>query len=109
VDQNSVLSKTGRGLLQIKYKSYELPKDQYRVLRMIDGKRTFRDLTNSSIMNEVSLRSVLQTLADGGFIREISTPYADADSYSMVKPRIEPENDLDFTRSLGAKAQVREV
>jgi hypothetical protein len=103
VEQNSVLSKTGRGVLQIKYKSNELPRDQCRVLRMIDGKTTFRDLTNRSIMNEVSLRSVLQTLADGGFIRQISTPYVDANSYSAVKASLELDNDLDFTHSLGRK------
>ena len=101
MDQNSVLSKTGKGVLQIKYKSYELPKDQYRVLRMIDGKTTFRDLADTRIMNEVSLRDVLRTLADGGFIREISTRYADADSCDVVKPLLESDNDLDFTHSLG--------
>ena len=103
MDQDSVLSKTGRGVLQIKYKSNELPRDQCRVLRMIDGKATFRDLTNRSIMNEVSLRSVLQTLADCGLIRHISTPYVAVNAYSMVKPSLELDSDLDFTHSLGRK------
>jgi hypothetical protein len=72
----------------MKRNSCDLREDQYRVLRMIDGKTTVRELTKRTTMNEVTLRGLLQTLADGGLIREASSPYRDRNMDSM---------DLDFT------------
>ena len=104
MEPNAVMSKTGRGVLQIKYRSQQLPDDQYRVLRMIDGKTTLRELAKKSTINEASLLSTLQTLVDDGFIREIPAPHSGAGSHSAINPMLEPGNNLDFTHYFEAKA-----
>jgi hypothetical protein len=103
MDKYSVLSKTGKGLLQLKYKSHPMPGDQLRVLGLIDGKATVSHLISSSQMNEAGLYCVLMALAERGFIREVVTSVATPDSHNAtVAPALAPESDLDFTGSLGA-------
>jgi hypothetical protein len=107
MDKHSVLSKTGKGLLQLKYRSHPMPRDQFRVLGLIDGKAMVSHLIYSSQMNEASLYNVLMALAESGFIREVVTPVAAPDSHNAtVVPAPASESDLDFTRSLGAPCKV---
>jgi len=107
MDKHSVLSKTGKGLLQLKYKSHPMPGDHLRVLGLIDGKAMVGHLVSSSQMNEASLHNTLVALAEGGFIREVVTPVAARDSHNAtVAPAPASESDLDFTRSLGAPSKV---
>ena len=103
MDRHSVLSKTGKGLLQLKYKSHPMPDDQFRVLGLVDGRTMVRHLAASSRMNEARLHNPLMALAEGDYIREVAAPVATPDAHSAnVAPALESENDLDFTRSLGA-------
>jgi len=103
MDRHSVLSKTGKGLLQLKYKSHPMPDDQFRVLGLVDGRTMLSHLAASSRMNDASLHNALVALAEGGYIREVAAPVATPDSHSAnVAPALESENDLDFTRSLKA-------
>ena len=46
MDNSTVFSKTGKGLLEIKSKSNRLSKDQFRVLNLVDGKATLADLVS---------------------------------------------------------------
>jgi len=103
MDKHVVLSKTGKGLLQLKYKSHPMPDDQFRMLGLIDGKAMVIDLISSSQMNEAGLYNVLMALAESGFVREVAVPAATPDSPNVaVAPVLASEIDLDFTRSLGA-------
>jgi hypothetical protein len=105
MDKHSVLSKTGKGLLQLKYKSRPMPADQFRVLGLIDGKAMVSDLISSN-MSEAGLYNVLMALAESGFIREVVPPVATSDSRNAtVAPALDSESDLDFT-SLGAPSKV---
>ena len=102
MDKHSVFSKTGKGLLQLKYKSHPMPGDQLRVLGLIDGKATVSHVISSSQMNEAGFYCVLMALAERGFIREVVTSVATPDSHNAtVAPALAPESDLDFTGSLG--------
>ena len=56
MNRTTVFSKTGKGLLEIKGKSSRLPKDQFRVLNLVDGKATLQDLVEKSRFSEVELR-----------------------------------------------------
>ena len=40
MNRNTVFSKTGKGLLEIKSKASRLAKDHFRVLNLVDGKAT---------------------------------------------------------------------
>lgn len=94
----SVFSKTGKGLLQLKYRSHVLPHDHLRVLSLIDGKTTVSDLASRSRMNEVGLYNALRALIDSGFIREVATPVAPVDSDTATsRSALTTETDLDFT------------
>ena len=107
MDKHSVLSKTGKGLLQLKYKSRPMPGDQFRVLGLIDGKAIVSHLISRSQMTEARLYNVLTALAECGFIREVATPVAMPDSRNAtVAPVLTSEIDLDFTRSLGASCKT---
>jgi hypothetical protein len=98
VNKISVFSKTGKGLLQLKYRSHRLPHDQLRVLSLIDGKNTTRDLAFGSRMNETDLHNALTALIDSGYIREVAIPVAPVDSESATSRSAHTtETDLDFT------------
>ena len=70
MDRTTVFSKTGKGLMEIKNKSNRIPKDQLRVLGLVDGRATLKDLTEQSRIAEADLRKILVSLSDGGFIKE---------------------------------------
>ena len=107
MDKYSVLSKTGKGLLQLKCKSRPMPGDHLRVLGLIDGKAMVSHLISSSRMNEANLLNALLALAEGGYIREVAAPVATPDSHNAtVAPALASESDLDFTRSLGTPRKV---
>jgi len=91
----SVFSKTGKGLLQLKYRSHGLPHDQLRVLSLIDGKTTAGELAFRSRIDEVGLHNALSALIDSGFIREVTTAVDSDGATSRYALTIEP--DLDFT------------
>jgi hypothetical protein len=102
MDKTSVLSKTGRGLLQIKHKSHQLAEAQFRVLKLIDGKATVDALASRVLMNDRDLQDALKALADRGFIRELIVPGR------ITDPRVGSdvpalENDLDFTQDIAKR------
>jgi hypothetical protein len=104
MDKTSVLSKTGKGLLQIKHKSHQLAEAQFRVLKLIDGKATVGALASRVLMNDRDLQDALKALADSGLIRELIVPGRVAD------PRIGSqasalEGDLDFTQDIASAVE----
>jgi hypothetical protein len=98
VNKISVFSKTGKGLLQLKHRSHRLPQNQLRVLSLIDGKTTARDLAFRNRMNEIDLYNALTALIDSGYIREVAIPVAPDDAESATSRSAHTaEIDLDFT------------
>ena len=102
MDKHSVFSKTGKGLLEIKNKSNRLPKEQFRILNLVDGKTVFADLAAQSRIPEIELRKVVTALEDGGYIKELISQTDENDPGSGVSVSI-----LVKSRSSSAEASNR--
>jgi hypothetical protein len=83
---NSLFSKTGKGLLEIKYRSHQLPEEAFRVLCLIDGRTTFGELVDKSRIAEIALGSVLTALANNGYIKELIRLAAGLDVPNCAAP-----------------------
>ena len=59
MDNNTIFSKTGKGVLEIKNKAGKLPKDLLKVLTLIDGKSTVADLLVKAKLNDAKLFSFI--------------------------------------------------
>jgi len=101
MDKGTVFSKTGKGLLEIKNKSNRLPKDQFKILNLVDGKTALGDLVVQSRIPEIELRKMVGLLCDGGFIKELTGPAVDGGLPRAGVPAVvdsaSGEDDLDFT------------
>lgn len=101
MDNKTIYSKTGKGVLEIKNKAGKLPKDLVKVLTLIDGKSTVADLMSRSKLSDADMNKALGDLTTGGYIKEFtntSTGTA-ASGGSYV-------DDLDFTSSLSPGKNV---
>ena len=102
MDKESLFSKTGKGLLEIKSKSNRLSREHVRVLTLVDGKARFSDIAAQTRMPEPDLRKIVTQLCDGGFIKELTAAGSEAASRSSAgESATSGEDDLDFTRVLG--------
>jgi hypothetical protein len=104
MDKGTVFSKTGKGLLEIKNKSNRLPKDQFKILNLVDGKTALGDLVAQSRIPEIELRKMVGLLCDAGFIKELTGPAVEDDFPRAGVPPVSDsssgEDDLDFTKIL---------
>ena len=102
MDNKTIFSKTGKGVLEIKNQAGKLPTDLVRVLTLIDGKSTVADLTAKSKLNHDEVNKALNELTTAGYIKEFA--------YSSAGARPGGEavyvDDLDFTSSLSPGENV---
>jgi hypothetical protein len=102
MDNKTIYSKTGKGVLEIKNKAGKLPKDLVKVLTLIDGKSTIADLMSRSKLSDADMNKALGDLTKGGYIKEFantSTGTQSGGAGSYV-------DDLDFTSSLSPGKNV---
>jgi len=102
MENNTIYSKTGKGVLEIKNKAGKLPKDLVKVLALIDGKSTVTDLIAKSKLSNADMNKALSDLSTGGYIKEFantSTGTQSGGAGSYV-------DDLDFTSSLSPGKNV---
>jgi len=102
MDNKTIYSKTGKGVLEIKNKAGKLPKDLIKVLTLIDGKSTVADLMAKSKLSDADTSKALGDLTAGGYIKEFantSTGVKSGGAGSYV-------DDLDFTSSLSPGKNV---
>jgi hypothetical protein len=102
MDNKTIYSKTGKGVLEIKNKAGKLPKDLVKVLTLIDGKSTVGDLMARSKLSDADITKALGDLTTGGYIKEFantSTGTQGGGGGSYV-------DDLDFTSSLSPGKNV---
>ncbi len=111
MDKESLFSKTGKGLLEIKSKSNRLSREHVRVLTLVDGKARFSDIAAQTRMPEPDLRKIVTQLCDGGFIKELPVTGSNAGLRSSAgDSAASEEDDLDFTGVLGpAKPTASQV
>jgi len=102
MDKNTIYSKTGKGVLEIKNKAGKLPKDLIRLLSLIDGKSTVAELMAKAKLDLGEINKALGDLTTGGYIKEFantSTGVQSGGSGAYV-------DDLDFTSSLSPGKNV---
>ena len=102
MDNKTIFSKTGKGVLEIKNKAGKLSKDLVQVLTLIDGKSTVADLTAKAKLNDAEINKALSDLTAAGYIKEFSntsTGTQGGSGGSYV-------DDLDFTSSLSPGKNV---
>jgi len=97
MDKNTIYSKTGKGVLEIKNKAGKLAKDLVKVLTFIDGKSTVAELIAKSRLSDAELDRSLSQLSTGGYIKEFSNTSGSAPSAPSESSYVD---DLDFTSSL---------
>jgi hypothetical protein len=104
MDQKTIYSKTGRGVLEIKNKGGKLSKDLVKVLTLIDGKSTVADLVSKSRLPDADIARCIKQLEDGGYIKEFSSL---SGQLSTVPPAdTSYVDDLDFTATLAPGKKV---
>src|SRR5258705_10042124 len=102
MDNKTIFSKTGKGVLEIKNKAGKLPKDLVKVLTLIDGKSSVADLIAKVRLNDAEINKALNELTTGGYIKEFantSTGVRSSGEGAYV-------DDLDFTSSLSPGKNV---
>ena len=102
MDNKTIYSKTGKGVLEIKNKAGKLPKDLVKILTLIDGKSSVADLVAKSKLSDPEINKALSDLSTGGYIKEFantSTGVRGSGEGTYV-------DDLDFTSSLSPGKNV---
>src|SRR5665647_1569761 len=107
--QQTIFTKTAKGVLEIKNKTVKLPRDLGLVFLAVDGKSTFAELVQKSRIPENKLSEALDRLIADGYIKVFLS------SAQTATPRAAPQEgglDLDFTSAevmatLNAEAETR--
>ncbi len=108
MDNTTVFSKTGKGLLEVKNRSNRITKEQYRVLSLVDGKANLDELAERARTNSAALRQVLSQLSDAGYIKVlVSSSSSDNALGSGAITGSYYVDDLDFTAVLGPASSSR--
>ena len=101
MNRTTVFSKTGKALLEMKANSSKLPKDQLRVLNLVDGKATLRELTDKTRITENELRTLIAQLEQRGYLKEVPASSANQSTPAASSAGLDENlDDLDFTRIL---------
>lgn len=118
MDRRSILTKTGKGLMEATGKTSHLPRDLRNVLKEIDGKVSVSALLGRlDKFTEPRLVEALAGLERDGYVREfIGSQDAGANvpvgraplSQSLTQPPSDSVDDLDFTVSIPVKAAPKE-
>ncbi len=105
MDQKTIYSKTGKGVLEIKNKSGKLSKDLTRVLTLIDGKCSVADLMSKAKMSEAEIGRSIKQLEDAGYVKEFASLSGGPVSGS-ARADTSYVDDLDFTSSLAPGKRI---
>jgi hypothetical protein len=113
IHKRTVFSKTGKGLLEIRGKSNSLPKDQMRLLNLVDGKLNLGELAAHTRIPEGEAQKMLTLLCDVGYIKELMASTDEPElrrAGSANAAALDGDDDLDFTKVLSepvpAKAAI---
>jgi hypothetical protein len=98
MDQKTIFSKTGKGVLEIKNKAGKLSKDLVKVLTLIDGKSSVADVVAKSKFSVGDITRFIKQLEDAGYVKEFNNP--SSSSYEAAPTESSYVDDLDFTASL---------
>ncbi|MFZ5558192.1 MAG: winged helix-turn-helix transcriptional regulator, partial [Pseudomonadota bacterium] len=102
---NSIFTKSAKGMMELNSRSNRLPRDLLKVLKLVDGKSTVRQLADSSGSNPAGLLATMEKLEKDGYVKEFSPGGAAARAASAgaaekpaaPAPEEDEGDDLDFT------------
>jgi hypothetical protein len=111
MNRRSILTKTGKGLMEATGKTSNLSRDLRNILKEIDGKVSVSDLSEKfDKLTEAKLLEALSTMEREGYVREFIGKQDDSPR-TPVPSRSGPQSvdgsDLDFTAFTPAKPNAR--
>src|SRR5215470_15647699 len=111
MNRRSILTKTGKGLMEATGKTSNLSRDQRNILKEIDGKVSVSELAEKfSRMDESKLIESLSSMEREGYVREFVGKQDDASRASVGRAPASgapsQADDLDFTAFTPAKPNV---
>src|SRR5207247_11155933 len=109
MNRRSILTKTGKGLMEATGKTSDLSRDLRNILKEIDGKVSVSELMRTfSKMSEPELIEALKSMEREGYLREFVGKQDEARRPSMPRTPTAPSaadagEDLDITALTTAK------
>src|SRR6266851_5715827 len=113
MNRRSILTKTGKGLMEATGKTSDLARDLRNILKEIDGKVSVSELMRTfSKMTEPELLEALKSMESEGYLREFVGKQDEAPRPSIPRTPTAPSSadsgeDLDFTAFTPAKPSAR--
>ena len=113
MNRRSILTKTGKGLMEVTGKTSALSRDLRNILKEIDGKVSVSELLRTfSKMTEPELLETLKSMEREGYVREFVGKQEEAPRPSVPRTPTAPSSadsgeDLDFTAFTPAKPSAK--
>ena len=113
MNRRSILTKTGKGLMEATGKTSALSRDLRNILKEIDGKVSVSELLRTfSKMTEPELLEALKSMEREGYVREFVGKQEEAPRPSAPRAPTAPSSadsgeDLDFTAFTPAKPSAK--
>src|SRR6266571_1831607 len=113
MNRRSILTKTGKGLMEATGKTSALSRDLRNILKEIDGKVSVSELLRTfSKMTEPELLEALKSMETEGYLREFVGKQDEAQRLPKARAPISQSStdggeDLDFTAFTPAKPSAR--
>src|SRR6266581_1586924 len=113
MNRRSILTKTGKGLMEVTGKTSDLSRDLRNILKEIDGKVSVSELLKTfSKMTEPELLEALKSMEREGYLREFVGKQEEAPRPSIPRAPTAPSSadageDLDFTAFTPAKPSAK--
>ena len=113
MNRRSILTKTGKGLMEATGKTSALSRDLRNILKEIDGKVSVSELLRTfSKMTEPELLEALKSMEREGYVREFVAKQDEAPRPSIPRAPTAPSpadsgEDLDFTAFTPAKPSAK--
>src|SRR5881296_1963103 len=113
MNRRSILTKTGKGLMEVTGKTSALSRDLRNILKEIDGKVSVSELLRTfSKMTEPELLEALKGMEREGYLREFVGKQDEAPRSSIPRAPTSPSSadggeDLDFTAFTPAKPSAK--
>src|SRR6266513_898416 len=113
MNRRSILTKTGKGLMEVTGKTSALSRDLRNILKEIDGKVSVSELLRTfSKMTEPELLEALKSMEREGYVREFVAKQEEAPRPSIPRAPTAPSpadsgEDLDFTAFTPARPSAK--
>src|SRR5437773_8858427 len=113
MNRRSILTKTGKGLMEVTGKTSALSRDLRNILKEIDGKVSVSELLRTfSKMTEPELLEALKSMEREGYVREFVAKQDEAPRPSIPRAPTAPSpadsgEDLDFTAFTPARPSAK--